>query len=122
MNYKIWFDEESETAYLKIINMLNEDDVNGLIPGLDKALQDKEPRHVLVDLSTNPPGFLDKPARKAFKTFAQQIDFDKIAMFGAEPRIRMMAKAAVFALGMFNITRFFKNKKDALRWLKGDDK
>jgi hypothetical protein len=120
MNYKIWYDEEAGVAYLKVINMLNADDVHGILPGLDKLLEDKDHRYVVVDLINNPPGLLDQPARKAFKSYAKSIDFDKIAMFGAKPFIRMLAKAAVMALGKFDITKFFSSEEEALRWLKGE--
>jgi hypothetical protein len=121
MNYKIWFDEGAGAAYLKVINMLNADDVHGILPGLNKLLEGKDHRYVVVDVTDNPPGLLDQPARKAFKSYAKKIDFDKIAMFGAKPFIRMLAKAAVMALGKFDITKFFEAEDEALAWLKGKE-
>lgn len=117
-NYKIWFDEEHGVARFKIYAMLTAEDVHEYVPGLNKLLEDKSPRSVLADLSENPPGLLDKSARKAFKEYAKSMEWDKIAFFGAAPVIQMLAKAAVAALGKFNITRFFKTEEEALTWLK----
>ncbi|MBN2379316.1 STAS/SEC14 domain-containing protein [candidate division WOR-3 bacterium] len=120
MNYKIWFDKELGVARFKVLAMLTEEDVNEYIPGLNKLLRGKEYRCVLGDLSENPPGMLDGSARKAFKSQAKELDWDKIAFFGAAPASRMLAKAAVFALGMSKITRFFKTEEEAISWLKGE--
>jgi hypothetical protein len=120
MNYKITYDEELGVARFKVLAMLTAEDVNEYIPGLNKLLEGKEHRYVLGDLSENPPGLLDSAARKAFKSQAKSLDCDKIAFFGAEPAVRMLAKTAVFALGMSNITKFFKTEEEALHWLKGE--
>lgn len=122
MNYKVWYDTELKAAHLKIINMSTKEDVEGYMPALDRLLKDKPDRHVLVDLSDNPPGLLDKPARKAFRDYAESLRFDKIAMHGANPVIRMVAKVAVSALGMAHITKFFETKDEAIAWLKGNAK
>lgn len=118
MNYRLWFDEDAGAAHLKITHMSTENDVNEYMAGLDKLLEGKKKRYVLVDLTDNPPGLLDKPARKAFGKYAGSIDFHKIAMYGAKPVIRMVAKVAVAALGKTKITKFFETREEALRWLK----
>jgi len=120
MNYKIWFDEDTYAVFLKIIKMPEEEDVNGFMTEAMKLYEGKERRYAVVDLSDNPPGLLDKPARKAFRLFAESIDFDRIVMFGGKPVIRMMAKVAVSALGKLKITKFFETEKEAINWLKED--
>jgi hypothetical protein len=102
---------------LKVLVMLNEGDVNAMMPALDKLLEGKKKRNVLVDLTLNPPGLLDKPARKAFAQYAEAIPFDKIAMYGAKPVIRMIAKVAVAALGRSKVTKFFDTREQAVSWL-----
>lgn len=116
MNYKIWYDDEVGAAHLKIIHMSTQEDVNGYMPGLDKLLEGKKKRYVLVDLTDNPPGLLDKPARKAFRDYSESLQFDKIAMYGAKPVIRMVAKVAVSALGQAQRTKFFDTKEEAVAW------
>ena len=118
MNYKVWFDDDADAAHLKIIKMSTEEDVNGYMPELDRLLKGKDERHVLVDLTDNPPGLLDKPARKAFRNYSEKLAFNKISMYGAKPVIRMVAKVAVSALGMADITKFFETKTQAIDWLK----
>jgi hypothetical protein len=39
---------------------------------------------------------------------------------GAKPVTRILAKAAIAALGGSKMTKFFKSKEEALVWLKGE--
>ncbi|MBN2379301.1 STAS/SEC14 domain-containing protein [candidate division WOR-3 bacterium] len=123
MNYELRFDKECSAVYLKVITMLTDKDVHEMMPEAEKMFDNmlEGKKHVLVDTSPDPPGILDKPARKAFRKYVQMMKvIDKIAIYGAKPIVRMMARAAAAALGKLNATKFFAGKEDAVRWLKGD--
>lgn len=119
MNYKIWYDEECEAVYLQIINMLNADDVNAMMPGINEALGDRNPRLVVVDLASNPPGFLEGPARKAFRSFAREFDFYRIAMFGPNHAYGCSPRRQSLPWVNPILRNSSRVKKDALEWLKG---
>lgn len=123
MNYELKYDEESAAIYLKVIYMLTEDDVTQMMPRAEKmfANMPEGQKYVLVDTSPDPPGVLDKSARKAFRQYGEMMNvIDKIAIFGAKPIVRMMARAAAAALGKLKVTKFFDKREEALRWLRGE--
>jgi hypothetical protein len=123
MNYELSYDEEYSAVYLKVIEMLTDKDVHQMMPDAEKMFDNMPAgkKHVLVDTSPDPPGVLDKPARKAFRQYAQMMKVvDKIAIFAAKPIVRMMARAAAAALGKLKVTKFFDEKSEALEWLKGE--
>ncbi|MBN2379323.1 STAS/SEC14 domain-containing protein [candidate division WOR-3 bacterium] len=122
MNYEMWYNEEHEVLYVKTLAMLKEEDVNEIMPKVGQILEDKTRRLIIGDLSDNPTGLLSKGAREAFRKNADKIKVDKIAVIGANPSIRMIAKIALVVMGKSQIAKFFSEEDDALRWLKGDAK
>jgi len=122
VNYELTYDKECSAVCLKVILMLTEDDVHKMMPEAEKMFDNmpEGQKHIIVDTSLDPPGILDKPARKAFKQYVQMMKVvDKIAIFAAKPMVRMMARAAAAALGKLKVTKFFDEKAEALTWLKG---
>ncbi|MBD3286652.1 STAS/SEC14 domain-containing protein, partial [candidate division WOR-3 bacterium] len=47
-------------------------------------------------------------------------NYDKVAVVGASPGARMIAKVALAITGVSKISRFFKTEDEALAWLKGN--
>lgn len=123
MNYELNFNEEYGAVCLKVIKMLTKDDVHEMMPQAEKMF-DNMPRgqkHILVDTSPDPSGVLEKQARKAFREYVQMMKVvDKIAIYGAKPMVRMMARAAAASLGKLKVTKFFTEQEEALAWLKGN--
>ncbi|MBD3285310.1 hypothetical protein GF338_03135 [candidate division WOR-3 bacterium] len=78
-------------------------------------------RLVLVDMSHDKdPSSMSKEARKAYAEHTEIIKPEKVAMVGANPVARMVAKIALSIMGRSDITKFFKTEDEALAWLKGD--
>ncbi|MBD3286605.1 hypothetical protein GF338_09745 [candidate division WOR-3 bacterium] len=75
MNYELIYDEECSAVYLKVIKMLTDKDVHQMMPDAEKMFDNMPAgvKFVLVDTSPDPPGILDKPARKTFKQYAQMM-------------------------------------------------
>ncbi|NLI97722.1 STAS/SEC14 domain-containing protein [bacterium] len=119
MNYEMWFDEKNGVLYVKTLAMLERADVEDIIPEVAEMLAGKEHRYILGDLAQNPSGLLTKDARTAFKENAENLQVDKIAIIGANPSIRMIAKIALTIMGKSDIAKFFKTEEEALVWLKG---
>ena len=122
LNYKIWFDEEQGVLIVKTLAMLEKADVDEIIPKVAEYLDGKEHRYILGDLSENPTGLLSKGARTAFKENADNLKVEKIAIIGANPSIRMIAKIALTIMGKSDIAKFFKTREEAISWLKGEGK
>ncbi|NLI97729.1 STAS/SEC14 domain-containing protein [bacterium] len=118
MNYEMRFDEKRGVLYVKTLAMLEKADVDEILPKVAECFEGKEHRYILGDLSQNPSGLLSKDARNAFKENAKYLDVEKIAIIGANPSIRMIAKIALTIMGSSNIAKFFKTEDEALAWLK----
>lgn len=122
-NYKLWYDEELKALRIKIIAMLTKEDAKILLPLVNKRLKDKPHRYLVVDLSDIPiQQMLDKESRLAFRNAASEPgDYDKVAIFGAIPVVRMLARIILVVTGVSKVTRFFAGSKDALAWIKGKE-
>lgn len=120
MNYTIRYDEEHDALYVKTLAMLTAEDVHEMIPKIKEIFKGKGHRRVIGDISQNPAGLLSKDARNAFRSFADELVFDKIAIIGANPATRMIAKIALQVMGRANVSRFFQSEEEALDWLKGE--
>ncbi|WP_167605232.1 hypothetical protein [Maribellus sediminis] len=75
--------------------------------------------HYLIDL--NKCGKNDAAARKVWKELSRDVRTNKVATFGMNPVSRVIANFVIGTYEGKNI-RFFKHEKDALKWLKEEDK
>lgn len=120
MKYKVWYNEEVEALYIQTFERLTKDDVGEIMARVNATLEGRQRRFVMVDLSEGSSDMVDKEARQAFKEIADPDDFEKLAVFGANPSVRMLAKVVLAITGVSSKTRFFKTEAQALRWLKGE--
>lgn len=121
MKYKTWFDNEKDVLYVQVFDKLGKEDAHGIINDVNKALEGRSHKPSIVDLTQGTPS-VDKEAREAFKEIAipEAFTSEKVAVFGASPGVRMIAKVLLTVTGFSKRTRFFKTEDEALRWLKGE--
>ena len=118
-NFKIWYDSNLDTLRIKNYYPLTKEDVSKLLPLANKMLEDKKHRCFLVDLSEVPlEKMIDKESRQAIRGYGDNKDFDKIAVFGASPIARMIAKVMISVAGSSGSTRFFKSEDEAVGWIR----
>lgn len=120
MKYKVWFDEEIGAVCFKQMEPLTVEDVHEVVPRILGLAEGKEHRYVFVDLSEANTGIVDREARKAFSELAAPQNFERIAVYGASPSMRMLAKIILAVTGVSKVTKFFKTEKEAREWLKKD--
>ncbi len=120
MKYKVWFDEEIGAVCFKQMEPLTVEDVHVVVPQMLELVKGKSHRYVFVDLSEATTGIVDREARKAFSELADPRNFERIAVYGASPSIRMLAKIILAVNGVSNVTKFFKTEEEAREWLKKD--
>lgn len=118
MNYALWFDDKKGVLYIRTTGMLSKPDIDMVTVDLEKGFEGKTERLVLVDVSESPVNLIDRDARRALRASGSVINFDKIALVGAVPTTRMIAKIAMGIIGKSDVTKFFKTEEEALRWLK----
>lgn len=82
------------------------------LSGLDRQL-------ILADVSDNERIMPPKEERDKMKEISQGVEWDKIAVIGADAFLRMSAKIVLATMNQSKTTKFFKTEADALEWLKG---
>jgi len=123
MRFKVWLDEKQDLLRIDTYEKLTKDDYQAMIDEIESTLDGKDIKKVLGDMSSgHAPGTLDKEARQLFKEHASALEFDKIALIGATPSIRMISKIVFFVIGRTENAKFFKTEEEAINWLKVDGK
>lgn len=118
-NYRIWYDFNLDALRIKNYYPLTKDDVTRLLPLVNKILEDKKQRCFLVDLTGLPiEKMVDKDSRQVIRNYKDNKEFDKIAVFGASPVIRMIAKVMISVAGSSGSTKFFKSEDEAVDWIR----
>ncbi len=121
--YILSYDSEIDALYIKILGVLETEDLNELIAQYQKILEDKPHRHILVDMTESSQfdaSVMTRQLRNTYKDLMKLMKTDKTAIFGASPGLRMAAKIASAVIGKSDVTKFFKTKDEAIAWLKGE--
>ncbi|MBN2380577.1 STAS/SEC14 domain-containing protein [candidate division WOR-3 bacterium] len=122
--YKLSYNDEDDILCLKIFGVITGEDLREMMPMLQKILDGKPRRYVLIDMSHSVqagPNVMTKEMREAYKEMTVLMDSDKSAIFGASPVVRMAAKIALAVTKRWENTRFFKTEEEAVAWLKKED-
>jgi hypothetical protein len=122
MKYQVWHDKENDVIRFSQTESLNADDIRKVTPLIENLAKETGLKCILIDLSEGPAATLDKEARRALKEFAMPELFERIAIFGANPAMRMIAKVIFVITRSSDSTQFFKTENDALRWLAEEPK
>ncbi len=119
VNYKVWYDNNLEALRIKNYYPLTKEDVTKLLPLANKMLENKKHRCFLVDLSEVPlEKMVDKESRQVIRNYGDNKNFEKIAIYGASPVIRMIAKVMISVAGSSGFTKFFKSEDEAVNWIR----
>jgi len=119
-NYEVWYDEERGVLYLKTFHTMTEEDVREVMALNETKYKGIDIQYALVDMSEAAAEPISKGTRKAFREHAAILNYKKMAVVGANPAARMLAKVALAVIGQSKVTRFFKTEAEALGWLKGE--
>lgn len=125
MKHKAYYDVKHEVARMDIIGEIPQDIdaqhelAHQLVKGVEEALEGKDHRHLLIDVSETPSMYqLNRETRKILKEGGNRLGIERIAVVGADPITRMMIKVIVVLLRKSD-SKFFKTEDEALGWLKG---
>lgn len=119
-NFKIWFDEESGILRSEVYKPFNTENSIALFDEMSGKYTEKQQRYILVFLGENAQDMISKETRRVFREKGQQSKWKKIAIYGAKPGVRMLAKVILTAIGRGNATKFFATEKECLEWLKAE--
>jgi len=106
--------------YIKYSQEVLPRDIYEVIPKLKEIIEQVKVRHLVSDVRNTRVTATKstKAEREAFKKFAEMLIYEKNAVIGAEPKVRMLIKIALALLGKSRSTSFFETKDEALAWLK----
>lgn len=121
--YILSYDSENDALYVKILGVLETEDLNEVIAQYQRILEGKPHRHILVDMTESSQfdaSVMTRQLRNTYRDLMKLMKTDKTAIFGASPGLRMAAKIASAIIGKSDVTKFFKTKDEAIAWLKGE--
>lgn len=119
MKHRVYYEQENGVLRVEIVGELMYEEASPIIHTIQKELAVREHGYILADMSRTPSFQLDRKTRKILQEEAVTLNLDKIAIVGANPVIRMLAKVLVTVIGRGKSSQFFKTDKEALAWLKG---
>jgi hypothetical protein len=121
--YVLSYNDKEDILYLKILSVMEIEDIRELMPRFQKMFEGRARRYALVDMSESVQlgsDVMTKEMREAYKELGDLMNADKAAIVGATPVLRMIAKIVIAVTRRAKTTRFFKTEGEALRWLKGE--
>lgn len=119
MKYEVWFDETNNLARGVIHESLTGEEAEEMMQEMEKLLKKHNVRKGIMDLSNaDSITKVSKETRDVYRKHSKTLPLDKAAIIVSSPVLRMIAKAAVSALGSSMEARFLKSEQEALDWLK----
>jgi hypothetical protein len=117
--YKMWFDKESGILRTEIYVAFDPETATIYF---DKILDfpDEQQRYVMVLLGVDAQEVVGKETRKILREKTVRSKWEKIAIYGAKPALRMLAKIMVTAIGRAKNTKFYATEEECLDWLKAE--
>jgi len=117
MQHQIWYDNEDDLVRLNIIGKFSKDDARETLTQVSKLLENSQRRYFLADISGSPNLTIDRDTRKVLQGGSPE--FERVALVGATPVTRMIAKVIVTVVARSATTKFCKTQEEALAWLRG---
>jgi pyruvate carboxylase len=116
------FDEKNEILFLKFVEEWTEKDIPEMFSRIRMFLEGKKKKNILGDVSEAPAQSYSRQMRNMVGEEVVDLKLDKVAILGANPVLRMMAKVLLAVIGnkWSAETRFFGSKAEALAWIKGE--
>ena len=118
LRHKIYYDDENELVRIVHYDNVTADDARFIVNAVSQLLEGKQKRYMLDDATRMTLVKMDKETRNEFSKAQEVARLDKIAMFGANPMTRMIAKVVGIVTGNAGRSRFFRTEEEALHWLK----
>jgi len=116
VHHRIYRDDENNIIRMEVVGKFDVADAEESVKLLDGLLSDCRGDHLLADLSGSPNLTVDRETRRLLQVQGKELVFDKMAVLGASPVTRMIAKVVMSVLGRASTVSFFSAEKDALAW------
>lgn len=117
MKHQVWFDETQGVLHVEYVGTVDIDNHHELIRKLN-SISRLQKNLTLVDLSEMKMPRWDRKTRQALAAELNQEEYPKVAIIGANPILRMLARTFTPLLHWKQAIEFFESENDALIWLK----
>ena len=121
MKHRVDYDETRGVLNIRFVGEIKENEYLEISRSIKKLPPEKRMK-LVINLSDNNSSLHRQETREMLARGLERVPGSRIAVIGSTPVTRMMAKTFVASLGQPESTGFFKNEKEALRWIRGDSK
>ncbi len=115
--FKLWYDEKEGVVRGEIYERFDAESLDQFYTEATKYTPEQQ-RYVVGWLFDDAQQMVDKEARKVAKEKGNLVHFEKMALIGAKPVIRMIAKIVMTAQGRGNSFKFCATEEEALAWIR----
>ena len=118
--YKLWFDEELGVLRFVVYRAFDADTARVF---MDEILNypEEQQRYLMASFGKDAQKVVDKETRQIIREKGKENKWRKIAIYGAKPGLKMLAKIVVTAaFGRGKETEFFLEEKEAVDWMKAE--
>jgi hypothetical protein len=115
--FKHWFDEKEGFLHVNVLERYDPEATEQFFSDMEKYPEEQQ-RYVLCFVDDDAQRLVDKETRKVAAKKGKVIKWGNIAIWGAKPGVRMVAKIVLTALGKGKDLKFFDNEEGCVAWLK----
>jgi hypothetical protein len=118
MKYKVWYDEENGVLRADVLDTFDAETATAFFKEVNGKYTEEQQNYFMAYMSEEAQRLVDKETRRAARDGAALLKWDKLAILGAKPGLRMVTKIVMTAVGKAKDTKFFDDEEKALAWLK----
>jgi hypothetical protein len=116
--FKDWYDEKEGILRVDVYERFDGETADMFFSGIPQKYNKEQQRYWLVNMSDDAQRLVDKEVRVIAAEKGKALQWEKIAICGAKPGLRMVSKIVLTAVGKGSFTKFFSTEEEALAWLK----
>jgi hypothetical protein len=115
--FKHWYDEKEGFLHVNVLERYDPESTELFFSDMGQYPEEQQ-RYVLCFVDDDAQKLVDKETRKVAAEKGKVIKWGNIAIWGAKPGLRMVAKIVLTAVGKGRDLKFFDNEEDCVTWLK----
>ncbi len=118
MKYSAEYDEKEGILRIGVLEKFDIPTVENFFKDVREKFGVEKSRKILAFVAEPAQEIPAKDTRQLLRKESPTVNWGKIAVWGAKPALRMVAKILMVAVGKKDTVRFFENEADAVAWLK----
>lgn len=118
MKFKDAYDEKEGILRVDVLDTFDGETTFEFFTSMNEKYTPEQQRYCLIYMAEAAQRLVDKEVRRVAREKGALLKWDKLAIWGAKPGLRMVAKIVLTAIGKGNDTQFFENEQEAFSWLK----